>query len=351
MSLPHSSGRRMRRLGERGQFIPMTYMLLFTSVFFLVAVINMYMVAQAKLQAQNIADAVALAVAALEAKSINVVMDRDEWMNHMYPDSQINKNNKNQFPGISDAAKHPFANSSDNPDLQQYAQLVNTINMAQTMFQAAYNRFLGATDGTTGQNYGPGGLSAILHEITALNDANVRVMVFNTDDGESKAAQHQQDLINNGKANFPITGSDNIEPQGMASVPFVNEEVHIQNQNETLTEALYGKGKVPPGTQPVGWMRPDWSGSKDHSTLKVTTGAGQNSAQIGAGAIVIKHIQLMSPFFRDVYLTAESKAYVVKDSGLSVQPGTLRASATGGTTGDPPPHFFPTYYVKLGARS
>jgi hypothetical protein len=337
----------------------MAYMVLFTAVFFLVAVINLYQVARAKLQVQNIADEVALAVAALQAKSINVVMDRDEWLNHMYPEDQKDPKKKAQFPGISDAAKHPFdSTATGSHDAYQYAQLVNTINMAQMMFQQAYNRFLGASDGTTGQSYGAGGLSAILHEIAALNDSNVRVIVFNNNSGEDNAKQHAQDVMKNGKSNFPVT-TDNIEPQAMASVPFITEEVHLEkNDHKTLTEVLYGsKDKIPPHTTPVGWMRPDWDNSQN--SLKVKTGSGQESGQIGAGAIVIKHIQLQNPFFRDVYVKAESKAYVVKGSGLSVKPGTLRAGAGGmtsagqpaTTTGDPPPTFHPTYYVKLGAPS
>ena len=48
---------------RRGQFIPITAMIAFTTVVFLVAVMNVYKVAQAKLKVQNLADAVALNIA------------------------------------------------------------------------------------------------------------------------------------------------------------------------------------------------------------------------------------------------------------------------------------------------
>src|SRR4051812_15218864 len=67
----------------RGQFVPISAMVMFTSVIFMIAMVNVYKVSRAKLKVQNLADAAALNLAAQQAQAYNVVSDRNEWMNHM----------------------------------------------------------------------------------------------------------------------------------------------------------------------------------------------------------------------------------------------------------------------------
>jgi hypothetical protein len=142
-----------------GQFIPITAMVTFTTVIFLIAVVNVYKVAQAKIKVQNLADAVALNVASQMASSMNKVADLNEWMNHMVdpgPNGTPSKpgtipdcrNINPDLPPIS-CAENPNANSSLNMfttkgTAASYALLVQTINQAQQQFINAYNNFIGA---------------------------------------------------------------------------------------------------------------------------------------------------------------------------------------------------------------
>src|SRR5882762_2190713 len=68
---------------ERGQFVPISAMVMFAMVVFMFAVVNIYKVSRAKLQIQNIADGAALNLAAQQAQAYNTVSDRNEWLNHM----------------------------------------------------------------------------------------------------------------------------------------------------------------------------------------------------------------------------------------------------------------------------
>ena len=51
-----------RPLGRSGQFMPISAMVMFSTVVFMVAVVNVYKVSQAKLKVQNLADAAALTI-------------------------------------------------------------------------------------------------------------------------------------------------------------------------------------------------------------------------------------------------------------------------------------------------
>src|SRR5438105_1869864 len=77
--VPSSRGRRM---GRRGQFIPISALVMFTIVTMMVAVVNVYRVARAKLKVQNLADAAALNIASQIVHSLNTVTDRNEYLNH-----------------------------------------------------------------------------------------------------------------------------------------------------------------------------------------------------------------------------------------------------------------------------
>src|SRR6267142_615245 len=68
---------------NNGQFVPMSAMIMFTMVMFMIAVVNIYKVSRAKLKVQNLADAAALHLASQEARAFNIVTDRNEWLNHM----------------------------------------------------------------------------------------------------------------------------------------------------------------------------------------------------------------------------------------------------------------------------
>src|SRR5438876_12335716 len=123
---------RISRLNERGQFVPLASMILFTSVLLMVAGMNVYRITKAKLQVQKMADAAALAVASMEAKAVNTVVDRNEWMNHMYGQGYHYKPHVS-VPNISEDDKRLNAATA-----KAYANLVATINKAQGMFITAY---------------------------------------------------------------------------------------------------------------------------------------------------------------------------------------------------------------------
>src|ERR1051325_10408989 len=69
LSTPHSA------LDSAGQFLPITAMVMFSTVIFLVAVVNIYKITQAKLRVQNLADATALNIASQMASSLNKISD------------------------------------------------------------------------------------------------------------------------------------------------------------------------------------------------------------------------------------------------------------------------------------
>jgi hypothetical protein len=328
-----------RPLGRSGQFIPITAMVLFSGVMLMVAGANIYIVTKAKLQVQNMADAAALAIAALEAKEINVVVDRDEWLNHMYPAGT--KPNSNQLPRISDASKW---NAPNITEATSYAQLVATINKAQSMFIDAYTRFMGADTGTsTLGNSGAGALADILGEIDGLKDPSVTVVVYNTSQGPGEAEQQAANASQANQGNS--AGGAQIVNGGLQQIPIKTEDITLAsdgqgNKNVKLSKIL---GLPQDDNNKIGWMRPVWESGN-------MTPPGQSKPVIGAGAVVVKRVQLLfsMPLFRTVNVTARSTAYVVQNSGLSVQTGT---SSIGTNPAPPTTGFRPTYYVKLGSPS
>src|SRR4051812_4637333 len=109
----------------------------------------------------------------MQAKDINVIIDRNEWLNHLYPDDVLAKDfnsqkaNCQRLPPISMVGKGPWQDCRlDKDKALQYAQLVAEVNKAQLMFHEAYKRFMGVDAGQTlGSNSGPGSLQEILSEI------------------------------------------------------------------------------------------------------------------------------------------------------------------------------------------
>ncbi len=324
----------MRFPNRRGQFIPILGMLVFTSVVLLVAVSNIYKISKAKLEVQNMADAAALAIAALEAKAINVVVDRNESLNHLYEANA--RRNPNQLPEISNA--HRSEMTWDRMG-EQYARLVGTINQAQYLFASAYNRFLGAdagsANGTPTQNSGVGSLSDILHEIDGFRDPNVQVFVYNTQAGEGYADTGAEQLRQASESGFlTANGGDNIHVGQMAPVNFEPVDVKVKDKGVMKSLASYLHSPTP-----IGWMRPIWQvGPQNGIQVKLANGEIQQT--IGAGAIVVKRVRLMG--FGRISVKSKSVAYVVRRSGVS--------------TGDPhtpdipPAKFKPTFYVQLAGR-
>jgi hypothetical protein len=310
----------------------MAAMVTATGIMLLTAVVNLSRVAKAKLEVQNLAEATAMAVASLPAKSINVVVDRNEWLNHLYPEGT--PVNKYQLPKLSDAAikEHDFETQDSR---KAYAQLVLTINKAQEMFAEAYNGFMGAGDRTQSQASGVGSLAEVLHEIAGLHHPDVRVIVFNNQDGEQSAEEKAEELSSKDGGDF-IQGNlntINVHAMNMQKVEFETEEIYStvdKKDRKSLTEVMFDKN--PPQGIKIGWKHPKWD--QRDKTLNVKNRSGVEQ-QIGAGAIVIKKVRLTA--FRDVYVRARAVAYVVRKSGEVRQPN-----------GKPPKEFKPTYYVRLG---
>jgi len=313
--------------------MPITAFVIFTTAVFLVAVADVYRVSTAKLVAQNLADSAALAIAALEARSINVAVDNNEWLNNMYPAGT--PHNSSQLPDISMAEGYVF---DSKPEARQYAQLVATINQRQQMFIDAYNNFLGAGDQTASQNSGMSALQDILSEIKGLNDGTVQLYVWNTASGQSSMESQVQQT-----SAQPAPGGNVIANVhgSIEKISYTPHEVHVRWKNKPL--GIHTGGIGGPDTlthligsqQVVGWLEPDWS----QATLQVKASAqGAAKRQIGAGAYVTKRVQLL--LVPSISVQAKSVAYVVSGSGvssISAAPGSSSMA-----------HFRPTYYVQLG---
>ncbi len=319
-----------KRLNNRsGQFVPMAMMLMFVGVVLLFAVLNIYRVTRAKLEAQNLADAVASAVASMEASSINFTVDRNEWLNTMYAKNA--SGNSHQVPNISEANDYNMGESKS----KNYAQLVATVNKAQQMYSNAYNRFLGAEGSATSTNAGAGGLKDILQQIDGLNTPDVQVIVYNSNDGQQAADAIGRIIGSQQVPGMPTATSGPNVLTMMQPIPYKTEDVWIKvdGKNRTSLSKLL---KQPDGT--IGWVHPDWDDPR--ATMNVKTGGGNKSQQIGAGAVVMKRVHMIR-FFTDIYVVAKASAYVVRNSGVTLDPNK---------PGKPPAHFKPTYYIRLAAR-
>ena len=332
---------------REGQFIPLVSMLILTSIVLLFTVTNIYRVSRAKLQTQNLADATALAIAAMQAKSINTIIDRNEWLNNLYPVGT--PHNQNTLPGLSEAANGTADlggrnNKMPDDEARNYAQLVYAVNKSQMMFKQAYNNFLGASADGMGdvqtQNSGFGSLAEILSEIDGLTDPNVvQVIVYNNRDGAQAVDRQANQFIqaqNNQNLNSGQGGSKLQVAGKMQPVPFLTEDIWLETKKsgrKSLSQLL----QIQDPKMKAGWMRPDWDDEK--AALEVKTANNNTEKRIGVGALVIKKVP-MSLFFKDVYVQAKSTAYVVKESGFSMDKATHKA----------PVHFGPTYYVQLGYR-
>src|SRR4051812_26793243 len=208
----------------RGQFVPISAMVMFTAVIFMLAMVNVYKISRAKLKVQNLADAAALNLASQQAQAYNVVVDRNEWMNHMingapspsdpqapanFRDCSIfNAANAPLIPGISCAEntgrtgrvsdiptsdrafKRHIFNSEDG--VKNYAALIATLNEAQFLFVQAYNNFLGAGGGASSAsstNAPTSFVGLMENDIPELKDPSIHLMAWNSNRGEPTLEQ------------------------------------------------------------------------------------------------------------------------------------------------------------------
>jgi len=342
-----------------GQFIPITAMVAFTTVIFLIAVVNVYKVAQAKLKVQNLADAVALNIASQMASSMNKVSDLNEWMNHMVdmgpnatpstpgtiPDCH---NINHDLPPIS-CAENPNADKNLNMfttkgTAASYATLVQTINQAQVQFINAYNNFIGAGTGSNSSISTQSSLNSILYaDIPELGDPGTSVFVWNSQSSKPTVQDVSRSVA-------LLTGVANragaLDTSGMQSLKFQIRPVQVTynttipiinvpgpNITKSLGQFLVSGNAPAPN---VGWMEPD----PDQPAISVASGQGGTKTRVGAGAVVIRAISV--PVFGTVVVKAEAQAYVVEGSGQ-----------TGNMVPDPNnpafmrPVFQPTYWIKL----
>jgi len=333
-------------------------MVAFTTVDFLVAVVNVYKVAQAKLKVQNLADAVALNIASQMASSMNKVADLNEWMNHMVdpgPNATPSKpgtipdcrNINPDLPPIS-CAENANANGSLNMfttkgTAASYALLVQTINQAQVQFINAYNNFIGAGTGSNSSVSTQSSLNSILYgDIPELGEKGTSVFVWNSQSGRVTTQSVQATSVQMGGAAQTAT----LNTSGMQSLKFKVRPIQVTYQTTipiinvpgpNITKSL-GEFLVSGNNQKVtdvGWMVPD----PNEPSINVGSGSG-GKTRIGVGAVVIRTIPV--PVIGNIVVKAEAQAYVVDGSGK-----------TGDMVSDPSnpafqrPVFQPTYWVKL----
>jgi hypothetical protein len=314
------------RANERGQFVPLTTMLLFTAVLLMVAGMNVYRIAKEKLKVQNMADAAALAVASMEAKAVNTVVDRNEWMNHMYSSNYHFKDGIS-VPDISRPNK-----KLNDKTASAYANLVATINKAQGMFVTAYNNFLGADSKSASNGSGNAALADILSDITGLQDPEVlNVWVYNNNSGmpsDQDVSSVANTYADSGARTMYLGAK--ISTKGMDPLKFDTVPVPIKSgdKNTTLGELAGGK------PDSVGWMHPRW----DLNTLDVQV--SKDSGPVGhwgAGVTIVKEVPLF--LFGVKKVKATSQAYVV--------PAGVDSGNNDPKNPTLPPQFKPTFYAQL----
>jgi len=397
------------RIGRRGQFVPITAMVMFTLVVFMVAVLNVYKVTSAKLKAQNLADAVALNLASQEAQAYNTVSDRNEWMNYMEagiamptavspgtPTLPVAGNPCAAvvlpwvIPGISCAGnKGPTGNISNMSDsdkallmkwhvfhdldygVKGYASLVQAVNAAQTLFVQAYNTFLGASNGSGGSGNTSGGSSMkdlLMSDIPELNtDPTIHMVTYNTTAGEQTADGQVKNWMNAHSGPAVPGASADIQTQ-MQPLNFAIKDIEVRyydksclvgdagcvNNNVSMPTTLGASVAGPSAFGPpdaVGYMVPANVAAADQSGAHYTYTGPPNS---------------LPP---QLYVTGDNGSTkqrtgvgvsIVKDVDLPILGRTVNVVAKSkayivsgsGKTGEVDPQsniptFQPTYWVKL----
>jgi len=328
-------------MNRRGQFLPISVMVMTTSLLFLGVVVNVFRVAKAKLEAQNLADAAALAVASMQSKSMNVIVDRNEWMNHIYAKGQNGQDpnksvNPRRIPPISLASRWNAANTKI---ATEYARLVQNVNQTQVLFRKAYNNFIGAPETGQGsgavptQSQGANSLHDILSEIRGLREPGVKIAVWNSSAREQEA-QSRVDRVTDEELRRPPSDEIKVEsamdPLIYKTIPIT---IRVDGKPTPLKSLLGSRARA----EDVGWMRLDTEASP---TFTGRGSGGGSKKLIGVGARVAKRVKGLFGL-PGTTVHATSYAYLVENSGV---PGMSSVSQK------PPEVFRPTYYVQLGNK-
>jgi len=340
--------------GERGQFVPISLMIMFTIVVVLLAVVNIYTISRAKLKVQNLADAAALNLASQEASAINAITDRNEWMNHLYANSPaispgqpcppIDKSK--QLPGISCAE---YASYTQGPGMPKgfsffskdgatgYGRLVQSINDAQNIFANTYNTFIGA-----GNQVGQKAMESILTDnIPDLkNDPTIHLVTWN----DASEGQNAATDANNIATSPPGASVQSLVKAHMKPLAFSAHDMTVAYDKKTLLgKQIYAGsqaqslGQLIGSADHVGWMELD---AQNMPRLQVKGPGGQPRPRMGVGVYVVKTVSILG---RTVPVMAHAIAYVVPASGsLPLSSDSQQGPLPG------PPIFLPTFYVKLG---
>jgi hypothetical protein len=342
---PHSF---LYTLGERGQFVPITAMIAFGVVVFMVATVNVYKISRAKLKVQNLADAAALNLASQKAQSFNIIANRNKWLNTMVKDMPVPESAGDCAAYANDKMVPPIV-CAENPGRAKtshiffsyqgavnYASLIQTMNEAQRLYANKFNDFLGVRNRAPGSSAvnTPQHFSALLkNDIPDLNESDVTLIAWDTNDQSIDAA----------KARARQRSGDNVQAINMNGLSFKTAKpVVIAYRDPTapgkirarsLTQILFDapphdrKKRAPMAgsgipREEVGWMVPD-----QMQTVKTSKGNF-----IGAGVIVTKRVNM--GIFGTQYVAAKSVAYVVPGSGSMGDAGGF-------------PKFEETYWAKL----
>ncbi len=305
----------------RGQFIPISAMVMFTIVVFMVAVVNVYKVSRAKLQAQNLADAAALHIAAQQAQVINHVIDRNEWLNHMGPTSQ--------FPNINQAS-HNYHVFNSSADVSAYAKLVSTVNEAQEMFSDAYaNTMRTAGGGAMRMLSAASRGDSLTQDIPGLREAHY----YAWNSGNPSDQQLREKFGNGQDMRDPGSNIQQLKFEAQNGQNDLKVR-YLKNVKDSLGNVI-GTTVVGPVSlsqfnngSPVGVMQLKTNQPK----IKLPG----NKERIGAGVMVMKTVFI--PGLGNVPVSAKSSAYLVNGSGDST---VMQGNPQNGRNYDP------TYWVKL----
>jgi hypothetical protein len=375
-----------------GQFIPIVSMVMFTMVVFTIAMVNVYKVSRAKLKVQNLADAAALNLAAQQAQAFNIVVDRNEWMNHMVAGGETPttgpyvRNENNPCIGVNSLYRLGISCVDNDPRFFtekevlsrhifhskagaiNYAGTVKTVNDAQKLFVQAYNTFLNGQGGGASALRSNGSMAALLKsDIPELkNDPTIHMFVWNSAGGESTAVSQAQAML---KKKEKISDEDSgasiktiMEPLNFA-IRHVHEahykkrcadtkiagEICVGNaaiEGGELATKYYNK-TVPELTpdQYIGYMVPcdpelnnlPCLGRGERMPKINVPATGGAKTRTGVGVYVVKEVNL--PGYGYYKVGARAKAYIVEGSGGTGRKdeGNIREI----------PRFSPTYWVKL----
>lgn len=357
---------------KEGQFIPISAMVMFTIVVFMVTAVNVYKISRTKLKLQNLADAAALNLAAQHAQAYNIVADRNEWLNRMTagipspsdPNAPANVRDcsvfanprlippiacvENNFPVNSRQVNtRKVWNARGDPRTAKdgaigYAMLIYTINTGQKLFLKAYNSFIGdqsAGTGSASSTSGPSNFEGLLKaDIPELaNDSGIRLVAWNSGD---PGMEEMKDIAANSSGRFNSTRMRGLKFKVHHDIA-TRYKTNRGIEATTLGKLLFGrinygdnnKKNGPLYGQPfedVGWLVPD---TANQPTIQIRkSGTGGSTNQVGVGVYVSKDLSV--PVVGKVTVAARSKAYVVSSSGQ-----------VGDNSGVPV--FKPTYWVKL----